>query len=102
MKHVAVTIAVLLATSQSSSAQNGAAGRWRADGLPWTMEFVVVGTRLTGTVDQDGDGVDPAVIFEGDIKGQTIRFKADSGGGDRTITFTGALSGDQIKFTRAV
>ncbi len=103
MKNVALTIALLaVATSPSSLVQSGPAGRRRADGLPWTIELVVVGTRLTGTVDQDGDGVDPAVIFDGEFDGTTMRFKADSGRGDRTITFTGALRGDEIMFTRAV
>jgi hypothetical protein len=102
MKNVALAGAMLLAASQSSLVQSGPGGRWRADGLPWTMEFEVVGNRLTGTVDQDGDGVDPAAIFEGDFKGSTLRFKADSGGSDRTITFTGVLSGDEIVFTRTV
>ena len=102
MKNVALTIVVLLAASSSSFVQSGAAGRWRADGFPWIIELAVEGTRLTGTVDQDGDGVDPAVIVDGEINGTTVRFRADSGDGNRTITFTGALSGDEITFTRAV
>lgn len=101
-KPVACVISLLLAMSTSSSVQSGAAGAWRADGLPWTVELVVEGTRLTGTVDQDADGVDPAAIFDGEIDRMTIRFKANSGGGDRTIIFTGTVSSDEIVFTRHV
>lgn len=102
MRHVTLTAACLVVASSSLLMQSGAAATWRADGLPWTIELAVDGTRVTGTVDQDGDGVDPATILDGEITGTTIRFKARSGDGDRTIAFTGVLSGDEITFTRVV
>jgi hypothetical protein len=97
-----LTVAVILVLSAVSRAQHGAAGTWRADGRPWTIVLRVEGTTLTGTVDQDLDGADPAEIFDGQVVGQTITFKANNAGGGRTITFTGTLNGDAIVFSRAV
>ena len=93
-----LTLAVVLVLSAVSRAQHGPAGTWRADGRPWTIVLRVEGTTLTGTVDQDLDGVDPAEISDGQVVGQTITFKANSAGGGRTITFTGTLNGDAIVF----
>ena len=44
----------------------------------------------------------PVPIFDGRIEGGTIRFKAISPDGARTITFSGTLSGEELDFTREV
>ena len=102
MRNVSWAAAILMGCSAPSCVRAGPAGTWRADGLPWTVELVLDGMKLTGTVDQDADGVDPAPIFDGRRDGQTVTFKARSADGDRTITFTGTVTGDEIGFRRVV
>ena len=41
-------------------------------------------------------------IYDGAIQGSHVSFKCDSPDGGRTITFSGAIAGDTITFTRAV
>ena len=37
-------------------------------------------------------------IYDGEIRGDSITFRCDSLDGNRTMTFTGKLTGDQIAF----
>lgn len=67
----------------------------------YTYTFKADGEKLTGTAKNDR-GERP--IEDGTIKGDNISFteNLDFQGQKLTITYTGKLSGDEIKFTRQV
>lgn len=85
-------------------------GTWEAvlPGPQSTVRFdlTIDGAMLTGTIIPSAAGPTPSAppvpIFDGRIEGVTIRFKAISPDGARTITFSGTLSGDELDFTREV
>ena len=84
---------------------SSATGLWQATDVtsgPWSIELTQNGSMLTGTVRQAGAQGGPAAISDGSVAGATVTFKAVSPDGARTITFTGALKGDQIDFKRSV
>jgi hypothetical protein len=81
-----------------------ATGTWVATGVPyepWTVKLKQDGTKLTGTMEQNGGLRGPADIYEGSITGKAISFKCDSPGGARTITFTGTMDADSITLKRS-
>ncbi len=88
----------------------GPAGRWRATAVPnapWTFEFAVAGTSLTGTVQQGGASStgltgNPVSIAAGKVDGTTISFKVLSPDAERMITFNGRVSGNEISFVRQI
>ena len=67
----------------------------------YTYEFKVDGEKLTGTAkSQFGQGP----IVDGTVKGDQIAFveNLDFQGQQVQITYTGKITGDEIKFTRKV
>jgi len=67
----------------------------------YTYTFKVDGEKLTGTAKND---MGSSEITEGSIKGDDITFVENLNfNGDKiVITYTGKVSGDEIKFTRKV
>jgi opacity protein-like surface antigen len=67
----------------------------------YTYTFKVDGEKLTGTAKNDMGTVE---ITDGTIKGDDIAFveNLDFNGNKIVITYTGKVSGDEIKFTRKV
>src|SRR5215470_4838442 len=102
---------VVLLCATAVDAQT-AAGTWKAEfdtpigRVKYTYEFKVDGDKLTGkAVGQVGDDQRaPVEIKEGKVKGNALSFVEviDIGGMDVSITYTGKLMGDEIRFTRKV
>jgi len=108
---------VVSANRGQASAGQSVAGVWKVHDVgyaPWTLKFQVDGDVVQGTVQQTRrlhilpfippSPFEPAKIYDGSIAGDTISFKCDSPDhhGDRTISFTGVIQGNQITFTRKV
>lgn len=78
---------------------------WRVDEggrQRWATVLAVDESRLTGTVSSCGTlggGALAASIYDGSIDNNRLRFKCRSFDGDRTITFSGVITGDEITFT---
>ncbi|MEX2272536.1 MAG: hypothetical protein WD690_13780 [Vicinamibacterales bacterium] len=103
MKTLLCALVMLIAAPAPAAAQTataGPAGTWKVVGPPWTIAITTAGQTLTGTV-SDGAGFS-AEIYDGKIEGNTVTFKARSADGDRTVTFTGTINGDEISFSRDV
>jgi hypothetical protein len=66
-----------------------------------TFTFKAAGEQLTGTVTMGQAG--EVAFSEGKVAGDTISFKVtrEFGGNTITWTYTGAVSGNEIKFKRA-
>ena len=76
------------------------AGTWEADFPgPASVALKADGTTLTGTIKGPSQ---TSEIFDGRIDGNTMTFRVKSPDGDRTITFTGTVTGNEIDFTRDV
>ena len=108
MKNISFVVLILFATCAPTFAQDGPipTGTWRAvdvpSGSPWTFEFKAEGGKLTGTARQaTGAAVE---ISAGRINERTIVFKTTRCPDpcETTLTFTGTVNGDEIKFTRIV
>ena len=81
-----------------------ATGVWLATDVPyapWTVKLKQDGTKLTGTMEQNGALRGPVDIYEGKIDGTAISFKVNSPGSAGTITYTGALNRDEIVLNRS-
>lgn len=97
MKNVSYAFAfeILFATCVLTYAQNGPTGTWRVEGVgttfPWEAVLRADGSNLIGAVSSS-----PFEIFGGNIDGNTITFKFNSG--RRTITLNGKVNGDEIVF----
>jgi len=67
----------------------------------YTFTFKVDGEKLTGTAKSDNGNV---TIENGTVKGDDVSFveNLDYQGQKLVITYTGKVSGDEIKFTRDV
>ena len=85
------------------------AGKWES--LQWTLDVWVLDlktseTKLTGTVSiTPGPGRPPsrpADIYDGKIDKNQIEFKVKSPDNMRVITFSGTVTGSEIRFTRKV
>jgi hypothetical protein len=73
-----VTPARTNVATPASPAATGPSGRWQTTGLPsapWTFEFTVNGTSLTGTAQQTAAPSGPVTIAGGKVSGTTIFFK---------------------------
>src|SRR5579862_4088793 len=81
-----------------------ATGVWLAMDVPyapWTVQLKQDGTKLTGTMEQNGALRGPVDIYEGTINGSNISFKANCPDGARAITFTGTINGNEITLNRS-
>lgn len=97
-------LVVLLAACAVTFAQSGPAGTWRVEGVgqsfPWELVLKTDGpSRLIGAVSSCASVQGAFEIFDGRTNLNSVTFKCRSGDGQRTITLTGALSGDVITFT---
>jgi hypothetical protein len=80
-------------------------GAWIVTGVPyapWTLEFKVSSSELSGSVRETGDDPRPATITDGVIRGNTVSFKVKSPDGRSTIAFTGVVNGAELIFIRSV
>ena len=106
MKNISSVALILFATCAPTFAQEGPTGTWRAvdvpSGSPWTFELKADGRNLTGTASQATGAAVP--ISAGKINESTIVFKTTRCPDpcETTLTFTGTVKGDEIKFTRIV
>jgi hypothetical protein len=95
-------LAIMAPHAYAQTEPTGATGTWQSDVAPNpTMVLKVSGNTVTGTISTNATaaGVD---ITEGSIDGNTIVLKVQAANNGRTVTFTGTLDGDEIKFTREV
>lgn len=88
-------------------AQDTITGHWQTtttlEAGPYTVDLRLNGTTVTGTVRQSaGPQPGPVQIFEGKADGRKVQFKAKSPDGDRTVTFSGEVSGNVLMLTRTV
>jgi len=69
------------------------------------FDLTIDGATLAGTITPSAPANLPATavaIFDGRVEGGRMHFKAISPDGERTITFNGTLSADELEFTREV
>jgi pimeloyl-ACP methyl ester carboxylesterase len=100
MKPISCVLMILLALCEPAGAQTGITGTWRAEGIgagSWTLALAADGSRLTGRVSSCTSL--PVEIYEGRIDGSTISFKCQSADGDRVVTLTGKITGDEMVVT---
>lgn len=105
-RKIFVCLFLMLALAMVCAAAD-VAGKWVAqipgrDGQAreTTFEFKAAGAALTGTMSGRGE---PAPIADGKIDGDAISFTVTREFGGNTIkwTFTGTVSGDEMKLKRA-
>jgi len=102
-----LVLAVCVVGMALSAFAAGVAGQWTATfstqmgDQHYTYTFKVDGEKLTGTAKNDMGSTE---IANGTIKGDDISFveNLDFNGNQIAITYTGKISGDEIKFTRKV
>jgi dienelactone hydrolase len=87
--------------TQALSAQTAATGTWQLDapqGSPsFSMFLRTDGATLSGLVSRCATGQSQrAEIHDGRVTGETVTFKCTSPDGDRTVSFTGRVAGDEI------
>lgn len=102
MRKTALVLSLVAIVSLLAHGQSRISGTWQAEIQPnafWTVELRSEGTRLTGSVGISGDQVE---ITDGRIDGNTVSFTVETPDGDRTITFSGTIMGNDIAFTRDV
>jgi len=106
MKKVSMFCAVLAATGMVALAAD-IDGKWtvqtqgRNGAQTQTLTLKSDGSNLTGSLDGGAGAVD---IAEGKMDGANVSFKvtrAGRNGGNQTTTYTGTLSGDDLKLTSA-
>ena len=101
-----ILLPCLLAFAGVVMAQSKVDGKWVGDittargtsGI--TLVLKSDGNKLTGTIDL---GLGDSPIDNGSVNGNTIQFSQKQSSiraGNVVMTYTGTLSGDQIKFTR--
>jgi hypothetical protein len=106
-KRLALSCVLACALATSAFAAD-IAGKWKADfstqigDQHYIYTFVVDGEKLTGTARSSDFG--ETAIAEGTVKGDNISFVEypTISGQEIKRTYTGKLSGDEIKFTRTV
>jgi len=102
-----VVIAMLMAGLAASALAAAIDGQWAATfdtqigEQHYTYTFKADGEKLTGTAKNDRGSTE---ITAGTIKGDDVSFteNLDFNGNPLVITYTGKISGDEIKFTRKV
>src|ERR1700689_2055234 len=90
--------------TQAGAQTIDATGVWLATDVPyapWTVKLKQDGTKLTGTMEQNGALRGPVDIYEGKIDGTAISFKVDSPGSGVAIRFTGTLNHDELVLNRS-
>jgi hypothetical protein len=103
----AIVLAMLVAGMALSALAADISGQWTATfntqigEQHYTYTFKVDGEKLAGTAKND---MGTTEITKGTIKGDDISFveNLDFNGNKVAITYTGKISGDEIKFTRKV
>lgn len=103
----AVTLLVLVSALALSAYAADISGQWTATfntqvgEQHYTYTFKVEGEKLTGTAKSDNG---TSEIENGVVKGDDVSFveNLDYQGQKLVITYTGKVSGDEIKFTRDV
>jgi hypothetical protein len=101
MRKFTVVLALLCVTTICVNAQTEISGPWSTEVFPTlTINLKASGNMLTGSIDRGQQRL--AEIYDGKIEGSVITFKLNSPDGDRTITFTGSLIGEEIAFMRSV
>jgi hypothetical protein len=100
MKRFLLALVIALATYGTVKAQSGLAGAWRLESGTdsWTVMLKPDGDKLTGTVTACASNRGPIDIFEAELDGNSVKFKCRSLDGQRTLTFTGTVKGDEIQF----
>src|SRR5579862_6946508 len=104
MKPALRLLAVSLFALWLSAQAPDVSGTWLATGVPyepWTVKLTQDGSRLTGTMEQNGGLRGQVAIYEGRIEGSAVSWKAKSPDGARAITFTGNVHGEEIALHRA-
>ena len=87
-----------------AAAPAGPAGIWQASSVPsgpWTFDLRMAGNSLGGTV-QQGTSAAPVSIAGGKVSAAAISFKVLSPDGERIVTFSGRVSGNEISFVRQI
>jgi len=104
---IAAVVTVLVLVLAVSARAADISGQWTATfntqvgEQHYTYTFKVDGEKLTGTAKSDNGTTD---IQNGSVKGDDVSFveNLDYQGQKLVITYTGKISGDEIKFTRDV
>ncbi|MEW6302180.1 MAG: alpha/beta hydrolase-fold protein [Verrucomicrobiota bacterium] len=105
-----IALVIIAVTSLTARAAD-VTGTWKAEfntqrGLQtYTFTLKQEGTSVTGRADVDRGGERREAEFkEGKVNGDSVTFVEiiNAQGNDLRITYTGKVSGDEIKFTRAV
>jgi hypothetical protein len=104
---LAAVVALLVLGLAVSARAADISGQWTATfntqvgEQHYTYTFKVDGEKLTGTAKSDNGTTD---IQNGSVKGDDVSFveNLDYQGQKLVITYTGKISGDEIKFTRDV
>lgn len=88
--------------TDTENAARGFAGTWESDfDGAVTVDLIASGNQVTGTI--KGGALPPSQILDGRIDGNTMVFKVRVGPtGERTITFSGTIAGNEIDFTRDI
>jgi alcohol dehydrogenase (cytochrome c) len=88
--------------SAGVQAQSGVSGMWRVESTPgttWTAVLIAVGSnRVTGLVSSCSSNRGQIEIVDGRRDGNTVSFRCSSINRARTVTFTGQLDGDALRF----
>ena len=104
---IATAVLVLVLSLALSARATDITGQWTATfntqvgEQHYTYTFKVDGEKLTGTAKSDNGTV---AIENGTVKGDDVSFveNLDYQGQKLAISYTGKISGDEIKFTRDV
>src|SRR5579863_9770185 len=105
--HSAVVLGILMAGMTVAAFATDITGQWTSTfntqigEQHYTYTFKADGEKLTGTAKNDNGSTE---ITNGTIKGDDVSFTENFSmmGNAITITYTGKVSGDEIKFTRKV
>lgn len=104
---IGIALAILLLSLAAPVFAGDISGQWTATfntqvgEQHYTFTFKVDGEKLTGTAKSDNG---TSEIQNGTVKGDDVSFVENLNyqGQQLTITYTGKVSGDEIKFTRDV
>jgi pimeloyl-ACP methyl ester carboxylesterase len=92
---------LLLNITAAEGATSDFAGTWEAE-IPDSPQLVRFDLTTDGATVAGALRPQELEVFDGRVKGNTLRMRIKSPDGLRTITFTGELRGDEIHFTREV